>query len=82
MHAAKKETEELIIQGKIRHRGNPILRWMFTNVAVRENATGLSRPDKAKSADRIDGVVAMIMAIGRAVAAEDLAAPFIWTMGD
>lgn len=61
------ELERLVTAGKIRHHGNPILRWNASNVVVRMDAAGNMKPDKAKSVERIDGVVGLIMALGRAV---------------
>ncbi len=43
------------------------LRWMMSNVSIRQDPAGNVKPDKAKSTDRIDGVVAAIMAVGRGV---------------
>jgi phage terminase large subunit-like protein len=47
---------------KFRHDGNEVLRWMATNVAHKEDASGNIRPDKGKAADKIDGICAMLMA--------------------
>jgi len=52
--------------GKLRHDGNAVLRWMASNVAHKEDASGNIRPDKGKSAEKIDGVCAMLMGIGLA----------------
>ncbi len=60
----------MIPAGKIRHGGNPVLTWMAGNLAVKQNADGMMRPAKDKSADRIDGIVAAIMALGRAMSGE------------
>lgn len=81
MHGATKEVQDLILLRKVLHSGNPVLRWMFTNVAIRQNATGLMRPDKAKSTDRIDGITAMIMALGRALTHTQGAVPTVWSFG-
>jgi len=64
MNEPTKELERLVIDGNIRHGGNPVLRWMASNVTVRHDAAENIRPDKLKSTDRIDGLVALIMAIG------------------
>lgn len=56
----------LLADGKLRHGGNPVLRWMASNLAGRSDPAGNLKPDKEKSADKIDGVVALIMALGRA----------------
>lgn len=65
--APTKEFYRLVIGGKIVHNKNPVLRWMAANVAVKEDASGNVKPDKARSSDKIDGIVASIMGIGRAL---------------
>lgn len=57
--------ESAVFGGKIRHQGHPVLRWQVHNLAKRESQ-GRIMPDKNKSGDKIDGPVAMIMALGRA----------------
>lgn len=59
-----KELERLLMGRKLEHGGNEVLRWMASNATVRTDPSGNIRPDKAKSADKIDGIVASIMAIG------------------
>lgn len=49
--------------GKFRHNGNAVLRWMASNVAHKEDPSGNIRPDKGKSADKIDGIAATLMGI-------------------
>lgn len=66
MAAPTQELEKLIIGRQIIHGGNPVLRWMASNVAIKQDSAGNLKPDKAKSTERIDGIVALIMAIGRA----------------
>lgn len=61
------EAEKLILGKKIRHDGNPVLRWNVSNVAVKQDEAGNSKPDKARSRERVDGLVAMVMAVGRAM---------------
>lgn len=65
--APTREFYKLVISGKLIHNNNPVLRWMAGNVAVREDSSGNIRPDKARSADKIDGIVASIMGLGRAL---------------
>lgn len=63
-----KKLEELVLQGRFHHNGDPVLRWMIGNVAVR-HWRGLIQPVKpAGQEDRkkIDGVIALLMAEGRA----------------
>lgn len=62
-----REFERLVLSKKIRHHKNPVLRWMVGNTAVRMDPIGNIRPDKENSADKIDGVVAAIMALAGAM---------------
>lgn len=64
MNAPMKELEKMILRREINHGGNPVMRWQITNVqAVTDDAENY-KPSKKKSKDKIDGVVAAIMAIG------------------
>jgi len=54
-------------QHKIRHGGNPVLRWCADNLVMTIDANENVRPDKAKATERIDGLVALIMAWGRMI---------------
>jgi len=65
MSAPTKELGALVLSKRLRHAGNPVLHWMAGNVAVLQDAAGNLKPAKDKSADRIDGVVATIMGLGR-----------------
>ena len=56
---------------KLAHGGNPVTRWMAANVAVAQDRAGNLKPAEDKSTERIDGIVALIMAIGRAMRAQD-----------
>ena len=67
MSPASKEVERRIKAKMIIHDGNPLLRWMVGNTMVRVDPSGNIKPDKEKSTQRIDGTVAMVMAVGRAV---------------
>lgn len=62
-----KELEKLIVAHDVRHGGHPVLRWMVSNVARREDANGNIAPDKSSSSGRIDGVVALVMALSRSI---------------
>lgn len=67
MAAPMKELERRLLHGKIRHGGNPVLRWMAGNVAVKQDPAGNLKPDKATSQGKIDGIVALVMALDRAM---------------
>lgn len=71
MAAPTRELEKLVIAGLLAHGGNPVLRWMASNVVVIEDPAGNMKPAKNKSSEKIDGIVALIMAIGRAIAPRD-----------
>ena len=58
---------ELLMKGEILHGGNPVMRWMAGNVVVETDPAGNIKPTKAKSAEKIDGIVAAIMALDRCI---------------
>lgn len=68
---AKTDDEGLPIKPMIRHGGNPLLRWEIDNFAVAMDPAGNVKPDKKNAGDKIDGVVALIMALSRALAARE-----------
>jgi phage terminase large subunit-like protein len=65
LSAPWKEIERLVLEGMLRHGGNPVLRWMAENVELEMDPYGNVRPSKRVSSERIDGMVALTMAIGR-----------------
>ena len=67
---AAKELEREIMSGELKHGGNPVLRWMAANVVIARDPAENIKPDKGKSAERIDGIVALCMAISRQIQAE------------
>jgi phage terminase large subunit-like protein len=71
MSPASKELMRIVLDEKLIHGGNPVLRWMFENVYVETDAAGGMKPSKKKSREKIDGAVATIMAVCRAAARED-----------
>lgn len=62
-----KEFEKLIVAKRFRHGGQPVMRWMVANAAIRKDANDNIAPDKSSSMGKIDGVAATIMALGRAI---------------
>lgn len=70
MSSPSKELERLIIAKNLRHDGHPVLRWNMSNVMTEGDAAGNIKPSKKKSSEKIDGVVALIMALGRAMVRE------------
>ncbi len=67
--AAVDAFERAVLERRMLHNGSPILKWQAGNVIIEADAAGNRKPSKAKSIDRIDGIVAAIMACG--VAATD-----------
>ena len=67
MSPPTKEFYKLLMEGRIIHGGNPILRWMAGNVVVDTDPAGNIKPTKAKSPEKIDGIVASIMALDRCI---------------
>lgn len=64
MSEPTKKLETMILSKELDHGGDPVLRWMMSNVALKHDPAGNIKVDKAKSQDKVDGVVALIMAIG------------------
>lgn len=67
MSPPTKELMKLVLEGRFRHGGNEVLRWMFDNVSVRMDPAGNIKMDKEKSTEKIDGAVAAVMALDRAI---------------
>lgn len=67
MSGPSKALERSLLAREIRHGGHPVLEWNAGNAAILTDPAGNIKPAKDKSSDRIDGVVAMIMALGRAM---------------
>lgn len=62
-----KNVEALLLSHKVRHGGNPVLRWAASNVAVEQDPAGNLKPSKKKSTERIDPVAAWVTAEARAI---------------
>ena len=67
MSPPTKELMKLVLEKRIAHNGHPVLRWMMDNIYVRTDPAGNIKPDKEKSTEKIDGAVALIMALDRAI---------------
>ncbi len=73
MGASVEEFERLVLQERLRHGGNPLLRWCLSNAAVESDPAGNRKLAKNRSKGRIDPLIAAIMAVG--VCARSEAAP-------
>jgi phage terminase large subunit-like protein len=69
-----------VLKGEIVHAANPVLRWNAANVVVEQDAAGGIKPDKEKSPEKIDGIVATVMALSRAELYKDAAQPEFFTL--
>jgi phage terminase large subunit-like protein len=67
MSPPMKELERLVMSHTIAHGNNPVLNWMADNVVAGMDPAGNIKPDKEKSREKIDGIVALIMALDRAM---------------
>jgi phage terminase large subunit-like protein len=64
-----KELDALVRSGRFHHDGNPVMRWMVSNVVCHTDAKDNIYPRKQRPENKIDGVVALIMALARAMVA-------------
>lgn len=68
---AMQALERAYIGGNLAHGGDPVLHWCASNVVARRDANMNMAPDRKRSADKIDDMVALLMAFGLAASAED-----------
>jgi phage terminase large subunit-like protein len=78
MSAPAKELERLVAGELLAHGGNPVLRWMASNCAVSIDAAGNIKPDRSKATEKIDGIVALVMALGRAIVPHEPEGQSFW----
>lgn len=64
MSQPTKDLEKRVLGEQLNHMNNPILAWCLGNIAIKEDPAGNQKPDKGKSAEKIDGIVSFIMALG------------------
>ena len=84
MHEPTKKLTDLVASNKLRHGGHPVLRWMAQNFAVRLDVNSNMMPDKVRSAEKIDGLVAAIIGLSRQMVApaprpRRRGVPKVWT---
>ena len=81
MSEPTKELERLVLGEQFAHGGNPVLRWMARNTVVDDDPAGNIKPNKSRSPEKIDGIVATIMGIGRAISEEQAGTSIYETRG-
>lgn len=67
MSAPTKEIERLIFSGQLDHGNNPVMRWQASNVAIQTDPAGNIKIAKNKSTEKVDGMVALAMAVGESM---------------
>lgn len=67
MNAPVKEVMALVLSQRINHGGNPVARWGMSNAVVKEDPAGNLKLDRAKSTEKIDPCISLVMALGRAM---------------
>lgn len=67
MSPPTKELMKLTLEHKISHGAHPVLRWNMDNIFIRTDPAGNIKADKEKSTEKIDGAIATIMALDRAI---------------
>ncbi len=78
MSPPTKELMKLVLEEKIAHGGHPVLRWNMDNIFIRTDPAGNIKADKAKSTEKIDGAIALIMALDRAVRCGNVSAESVY----
>ena len=78
MNEPMKRLDMMIKSGNLRHGGHPVLRWNASNVAVKTDPSSNMRPDKEHSSEKIDGIVALIMAIGLSISGGSAEKPSVY----
>ena len=66
LSAPSKAFEGLVVSRRLAHGGHPVLSWNAQNVVVYQDANENIKPDKKKSREKIDGIIATILALDRA----------------
>ena len=64
MSAPTKQLEKMVLSKEINHGGNPVLRWMCNNIQLQQDPAGNIKFNKSKSTEKIDGMIALVMALG------------------
>lgn len=76
LSAPMKWLEQLILSKRLVHGGHPVLRWNADNVVATQDPAGNIKPDKSKSTQRIDGIVALILALSRLMLRQEKRSPY------
>lgn len=77
MSPAVEELERAVLDRRLKHGANPVLTWNAASAVVDSDAAGNRKLNKAKATGRIDGLVALVMAIGVSITTENTSGPLI-----
>ena len=69
---------KLVLEKKIAHGGQPVLRWNMDNIFIKQDPAGNIKIDKAKSSEKVDGAVALVMALDRAIRAGNISTSSVY----
>jgi phage terminase large subunit-like protein len=71
-----------VASGRLRHGGDPVLRWMASNTVAETDPAGNQKPSKKLSTERIDGIAALVNALARWIdhQAEEDDGPSVWEL--
>lgn len=67
MDALIKELEKMVLEKKIAHNGNKILRWNINNIMIRQDSVGNIKIDEAKSTEKVNSAVVLVMILDGAI---------------
>ncbi len=76
-----KELERLVLKGDLKHGAHPILSWCASNVIVESDAADNIKPNRRRSKEKIDGIIALIIALSRAILQREEERPAYLTLG-
>ena len=71
MSAPCKELEKLVLKHQLNHLNNPVLRWQCENIQLQTDPAGNIKINKQKSSEKVDGIVALVMALGEMMTDEN-----------
>jgi phage terminase large subunit-like protein len=81
LNEALRALADMVATGKLCHGGDPVLSWAASNLVVRHGTKGEIRPDKEKAREKIDPVVALVMALSRAILRVEEESPMVTVLG-
>lgn len=81
LSAPTKELERLVLKGDLRHGSQPVLTWCASNVIIETDVNANIRPNRRRSKEKIDGIIALIIALSRSILQREEETPLYMTEG-